>query len=243
MSTRVDGTVSLYNELRAKLEGGMPLNASLRTSLSQYTEAREDLIDAISTWYEKSGIAIVANVDPRSKRRVKRVHDFVENMKRELRKTKPLGQEEEEEDEEETEQWLQRRDTEFPETIVKPGSLDFNPLKTRLRGAAAGLLGQLTNSPRKNGDPLKASTPESDSKKGGAGGRIKEKQVRSEKKSKAEKKVEEGKKGPEEGEGEEEKKGKEEEPKEKENDSRQISTQIFAPATTMIGKEGEEEKA
>ena len=101
LSTRVDGIVSLYNELRAKLEGGLPLNASLRTSLSQYTEAREDLIDSISTWYEKSGLAIVANVDLRSKRRVKRVHDFVENMKRELRKTKPLGQEEEEEDEEE----------------------------------------------------------------------------------------------------------------------------------------------
>ena len=88
LSTRVDGIVGLFYDLRAKIDGGQELNASLRTSLSQYSEAREDLVDAIMIWYEKSGITIAENVDPRSKRRVKRVHDFVENMKRELRKMK-----------------------------------------------------------------------------------------------------------------------------------------------------------
>ena len=46
----------------------------------------EDLVYAIMAWYDKSGRAIAANVDQHSKRRVGRVHDFVESMKKELRK-------------------------------------------------------------------------------------------------------------------------------------------------------------
>ena len=94
IGTRVTEIVKLYRELNVKVMKGQELDASLRTSMFQYTEAREDVIYALKSWYEKGGRAIAANVDSMAKRRVKRVHDFVESMKRDLRKTEPLKGEE-----------------------------------------------------------------------------------------------------------------------------------------------------
>ena len=93
ISTKVVEIGKLYRELKGKVEEGEAegeeLDASLRTELSLYSEAREDLVDTIMGWYEKSGRTIATNVDSMSKRRVGRVHDFVESMKRDLRKTRP----------------------------------------------------------------------------------------------------------------------------------------------------------
>jgi len=135
ISTKVVEIVKLYKELKGKVEEGEELDASLRTELSLYSDAREDLVDSIMGWYERSGRAIAMNVDSLSKRHVGRVHDFVENMKRDLRKTKPLGKEENKDDDE-METWIKTRETNFPESIVKSGALDLNPLKMRLRGGS-----------------------------------------------------------------------------------------------------------
>ena len=72
ISTKVVEIGKLYKELKGKVEegeaDGEELDASLRTELSLYSEAREDLVDAIMRWYERSGRAIVTNVDSISKR-------------------------------------------------------------------------------------------------------------------------------------------------------------------------------
>ena len=229
LTTRIGEMVRLFNDLKDKDFEGEELNAS--STLQAFTESREELIDSLIGWYQKSGRQIAENVDVRSKQRVKRVHDFLEGAKRQIRRTRPLVKGEEEEAG--TAEWLKREDLEFPEQIVPPGALDFNPIKERLRGAAAGILGQVIGSPRKSNGPLRSSTPESDSKKGGMSSKGgKEKKARKEnipkeKRSRSRTKTEEI---PEEG-GEEEIKVQEKDGS-RQHES-QMPTQIFAPATMM----------
>ena len=159
-STRIQELVKLFNDLKDK-----PVDADdldLTTTLQAFTESREDFMDSLRRWYARSGEAIVNHIDANSKRRVKRVHDFLEGVKRKLRTTTPLGLGEEEG--EDNAAWLESKETQFPETVIPAGALDMKQdLKHRLRGAGAALWEGMTNSPKKP-LPVKTSTPDSDSK-------------------------------------------------------------------------------
>ena len=80
--TRIKEMVRLFNDLKDKEIDDDDLGVT--ATLQAFTESREELIDSLIGWYQKSGRQIVENVDIRSKRRVERVHNFLEGAKRQM---------------------------------------------------------------------------------------------------------------------------------------------------------------
>ena len=164
IATHIPEIVRTYNELKDEPDY---TRAILYMKKQHFCEAREDVIDSLRIWYEKSGQMIATYPDERTEKRIRKVHELLETAKEELRLTRPLGEDEEED--EDMEGWLQRRDTAFPVEIVPASALIFKPRpagNSPKSKAKQGCVGDKLGSPITPRAPMRSSTPNSEFKGG-----------------------------------------------------------------------------
>ena len=126
ITTKVNVIVQRYGELKDKKVDDEDDEDSLTNLNAQqeYSDDRMQIFDDLRLFYFISGVTIRCCVDEKSEIRVKRVHVFVENSKKKLRKTQPLGEEELDRNA----IWLAMTTEKFSEEVIPKGSLEFKPL-------------------------------------------------------------------------------------------------------------------
>ena len=81
----------------------------------EYNEARVDFMVNLERWYQKSGKTIRERPGNRPTMKVRNTHAYMRKVKRVLRKTTMLGEQEEDEEDKE---WLEEEREEFPQEII-----------------------------------------------------------------------------------------------------------------------------
>ena len=123
LATRAKEITKLYEELKDKDAEDLEVT----TEMQDYCEGREALFDDIRDWYRRSGERIADCPDQRTEIRIKRVHDYFERIRRQLRETQPLGMDEEESEVDRC--WLNEKVSQFPEDIVPAARFKTNKLE------------------------------------------------------------------------------------------------------------------
>ena len=90
--------------------------------LETFDEERHAAVDLLRSYYEKTAVAVQFYVDERSKRRVKKIHRFVNVMKVRLSATKEMAADGEPEEEDAL--FLAERSTTFPATAIPEEDLE-----------------------------------------------------------------------------------------------------------------------
>ena len=158
-----EGSVQDWGHMESQQVWVYDEEMALMSAQSEYSQERQDLIGSIKVWAQDCAnqLAIFPgfNVETRKKRAV----DFINLMKRFLKATTPLGENEEEEEEDKI--WLNRKETELP-----TAKEDTRQLRDRLRDRD-GTNSRRVQSPSVASKSFASSTPEvlRDSKKGGKG--------------------------------------------------------------------------
>ena len=99
--------------------------AALEVAKLQYCEERQESFKLVKVWAQDSANQISMFPGYDDEKRKKRALDFIKLMKKHLRSTTPLGEEEEDEDFD----WLGREEVSLP-----PAEIDLRTIKERLRG-------------------------------------------------------------------------------------------------------------
>ena len=157
-----EGSVQDWGQMESLQAWVIDEEMALASAQSEYSQERQDLIGCIKVWAQDCANQLAKfpgyNVETRRKRAV----DFVNLMKKFLRATTPLGDDEEEG--EEDKRWLAHKETELPKAKE-----DTRQLRDRLR--ERGDKGKRVHSPSVASKSFASSTPEilRESKKGEKG--------------------------------------------------------------------------
>ena len=107
-----EGSVQDWGDMESQQAWVFDEEMALATAQSEYSQERQDLMGCIKVWAQDCANQLATfpgfNVETRKKRAV----DFINLMKKFLKATKPLGEDEEEG--EEDLQWLNKRETDLP---------------------------------------------------------------------------------------------------------------------------------
>ena len=158
-----EGSVQDWGDMESQQVWVYDEEMALATAQSEFSQERQDLMGCIKVWAQDCAnqLAIFPgfNVESRKKRAI----DFINLMKKFLKATRPLGEDEEEG--EEDLQWLNRKETDLPKARE-----DTRQLRDRLR-ERDGSQTKRVHSPSAASKSFASSTPEvlRESKKGGKG--------------------------------------------------------------------------
>ena len=98
-------------------------SGAILMELEQFDEDRHGAVEALAEYYAKTAIAVSLYVDANSEKRVKKIHRFVNNMKKSLLRTQEMAAEDEPNTEDQ--QFLEEQGKTFPAGMLPAVDLEL----------------------------------------------------------------------------------------------------------------------
>ena len=131
VANQVDKVVDYYERVKGIIDKSQNRSGQRLVELETFDEEQHAAVEMLSDYYSKTALAVRLNVDAKSRRRVKKIHRFV-NMMVKLPATKEMA--DDGEPDEMDEQFLAERDASFPIGMIPAGALEFPITETPIKG-------------------------------------------------------------------------------------------------------------
>ena len=133
VSNQVDRVVDYYERVKDMVVDETQNGSGQQLiDLETFDEERHAAVEILLSYYSKTAAAVRLHVDAKSRKRVKKIHRFVNMMKVKLESTKEMAADGE--PEEIDEQFLAKRDASFPIGMIPAGALEFPIIESPIKG-------------------------------------------------------------------------------------------------------------